>query len=808
MKSFSRLLLIGAFVFFVSSQTAEATFVNNMNSNYHTGTTFASPKHNEVFVPGGNIRFQGSQTIHDTGPIKGNCSLSVYITDSTDTNPFIEHGYLPATFERNGNFYTCYWDYTTVIPPTMATGTKLAFVYVSWYGQSCTSTVPYACPSTNYGAIGEHITVDTSVTPSTAPALTIWADRPVLPVGATTTIRWSSANVTSCTASLSWSGSKPVNGTEVSLAMPGGTTSYQDYRLACTGPGGSITKTLRINKYYYAVWADIKVNGLDNVDVASGSTITAKWCGATPSACGSGYVIGDDPNCTVSGGGAGWYGDPITKTLTVTTNRTLTLTCTNAYSEATDVALVNILRTLTVATAGTGTGSITGTGINCPGDCTEAITGSVVLTATPTGGSSIASWSGGGCSGTGTTCTVNMTADQSVTVTFNPPPSYTVNVTKSGSGTVTQTAGASSPSINCGTTCATSVVVNNSITLQATPSAGYVFSGWSGSGCSGTGTCTITVTGNSSVNATFSTGSYTLTVTKAGTGTGTVTSGGGSINCGSTCSASGISGGTSVTLTATPTGGSTFAGWSGGTCSGASTTCTFTMNSNIGVTATFNPPPSYTLSVTKAGAGAGTVTSGGGSINCGSTCSTSVVSGTSVTLTATPNAGSSFAGWSGACSGTGTCNVTVTSNTAVTATFDIAPVLADLTATTLTSNPSQIVERHPVTFTARINNAAGGSNAAPFYVRFQVDVNNNGTTDVTLPATYVSAGLNAGQFTNVVSAVWANPPAGTHRIIACADSTGTVAESNESNNCTNAVGNPPSTGVVTIQSEEPIGTEQ
>ena len=45
-------------------------------------------------------------------------------------------------------------------------------------------------------------------------------------------------------------------------------------------------------------------------------------------------------------------------------------------------------------------------------------------------------------------------------------------------------------------------------------------------------------------------------------------------------------------LTATADPGSTFAGWSGGGCSGTAT-CTVTMNSDTAVTATFtaNPPP-------------------------------------------------------------------------------------------------------------------------------------------------------------------------------------------------------------------------
>ena len=81
-------------------------------------------------------------------------------------------------------------------------------------------------------------------------------------------------------------------------------------------------------------------------------------------------------------------------------------------------------------------------------------------------------------------------------------------------------------------------------------------------------------------------------------------------------------------------------------------------------------PTSNTLSVTKSGTGAGTVTSQPAGINCGSACSASFPSGALVTLTATPAAGSTFAGWAGACSGTSTCTVSMNTAQSVTATFD------------------------------------------------------------------------------------------------------------------------------------------
>src|SRR5207249_1885322 len=86
----------------------------------------------------------------------------------------------------------------------------------------------------------------------------------------------------------------------------------------------------------------------------------------------------------------------------------------------------------------------------------------------------------------------------------------------------------------------------------------------------------------------------------------------------------------------------------------------------------------FTLTASKTGTDRGTVASSPAGINCGATCSASYNSGTTVTLTATPDTGSSFTGWSGACSGTGNCNVTLTASTTVTANFaDVtAPILS------------------------------------------------------------------------------------------------------------------------------------
>jgi len=163
----------------------------------------------------------------------------------------------------------------------------------------------------------------------------------------------------------------------------------------------------------------------------------------------------------------------------------------------------------------------------------------------------------------------------------------------------------------------------------------------------------------------------TLSVAPMGTGSGVVISSQAGILCGTTCSAT-YGSGTGVTLTATPATGSTFAGWSGGGCTGTGT-CTVTVTAPTTVTATFTAssvaPTAVGLTVTAGGTGSGTVTSSPTGITCGTTCSATYSPGTALTLTAAATTGSTFTGWSGACTGTGSCGVTLTSDTNVTATF-------------------------------------------------------------------------------------------------------------------------------------------
>jgi subtilisin family serine protease len=249
-----------------------------------------------------------------------------------------------------------------------------------------------------------------------------------------------------------------------------------------------------------------------------------------------------------------------------------------------------------------------------------------------------------------------------------PTNAYALSVTRQGTGAGTV---ASSPAgIACGTTCSASFETGTSVTLTATPLNGASFTGWGGA-CSGTGsTCVVSMSQARSVTASFAAAPVPqwLTVIKQGTGAGDVTSNPAGIACGSTC-AYAFTQGTAVTLTASPQAGSIFGGWSGA-CSGTAPTCTVSMSLARSVTASFRPTPSYALSVARTGTGSGTVASSPAGIQCGTACSATYLHGASVLLNATPNLGSRFANWSGACSGTApTCTVAMTAARSVTANF-------------------------------------------------------------------------------------------------------------------------------------------
>ena len=167
---------------------------------------------------------------------------------------------------------------------------------------------------------------------------------------------------------------------------------------------------------------------------------------------------------------------------------------------------------LTIRKSGSGSGTITSnpTGVNCGATCTATFPqgNPITVSAVANGNSVFTGWSGGGCSGTNSSCTVTLWngGGKTVTATFESSQTATsvLTVRKSGSGNGTIT---SNPTgINCGATCTATFPQGNPITVSAVANGNSVFTGWSGGGCSGTNSsCTVTLWngGGKTVTATF-----------------------------------------------------------------------------------------------------------------------------------------------------------------------------------------------------------------------------------------------------------------------------------------------------------------
>jgi phospholipase C len=139
-------------------------------------------------------------------------------------------------------------------------------------------------------------------------------------------------------------------------------------------------------------------------------------CGSTCSAnfnTGTQVILTETAgtNSSFSGWTGGCSGANPTCTLTLSASQQVTATFNTSAS------------VLTVSLAGTGTGTITSnpSGINCGPTCSASFNAgtAVTLTETAAANSSFIAWTGGGCSGANSTCTLTLSANQQVTATFN-----------------------------------------------------------------------------------------------------------------------------------------------------------------------------------------------------------------------------------------------------------------------------------------------------------------------------------------------------------------------------------------------------
>ncbi|MGD9010008.1 MAG: hypothetical protein PVG41_18920, partial [Desulfobacteraceae bacterium] len=157
---------------------------------------------------------------------------------------------------------------------------------------------------------------------------------------------------------------------------------------------------------------------------------------------------------------------------------------------------------LSVTVLGSGSVSSDPAGIDCGQDCQyDFASGTqVTLTAAPESGYELESW-GGACSGSASTCQLELSEDLTATATFVQSSSETssLSVTVEGGGSVS-----SDPAgIDCGQDCQHDFASGTQVTLTAAPESGYELESWGGA-CSGSETtCQLELSEDRTVTATF-----------------------------------------------------------------------------------------------------------------------------------------------------------------------------------------------------------------------------------------------------------------------------------------------------------------
>ena len=127
------------------------------------------------------------------------------------------------------------------------------------------------------GSASNSVTVQVTAPPAQPPVVTLSLASASIEAGASTTLSWSAANATACTASGAWSGNRATSG---NLSVSPATTST--YSLTCTGEGGSdsAAATLTVN-----VQPPTLSFSTSSATVNQGGSVTLTWTSTYTSSC-------------------------------------------------------------------------------------------------------------------------------------------------------------------------------------------------------------------------------------------------------------------------------------------------------------------------------------------------------------------------------------------------------------------------------------------------------------------------------------------------------------------------------------------
>jgi peptidoglycan/xylan/chitin deacetylase (PgdA/CDA1 family) len=202
----------------------------------------------QVTIPSGITKMSIFQILWNTGNLTvDDVSLTKNGGSGTTTppaTPILSFSGSPTSI-THGQSSTLTWSSSNTTGCTASNG---------WSGTKATSGTESVSPSatTTYalscsgagGNVSQSVTIGVKASttpPAPTPTLTFSASPASVTAGQQSTLSWSSTNVTSCTASNGWTGTKSTSGTQA--VTVNATTTYA---LSCTGASGNISKSVTV----------------------------------------------------------------------------------------------------------------------------------------------------------------------------------------------------------------------------------------------------------------------------------------------------------------------------------------------------------------------------------------------------------------------------------------------------------------------------------------------------------------------------------------------------------------------------------
>ena len=174
-------------------------------------------------------------------------------------------------------------------------------------------------------------TASSASAPATTPTVSLAAIPTSVTSGGNSMLTWSSTNVTSCTASGGWSGTKATSGSQSTAAL----TASGNYSLTCTGSGGSASASATVTVPGTPPPSPVPTVSLaaNPTLVANGATSTLTWSSTNATSC-------------TASGASGWTGTKATSgsqpTGALTSTSTFNLVCNGSGGTASASATVTI----------------------------------------------------------------------------------------------------------------------------------------------------------------------------------------------------------------------------------------------------------------------------------------------------------------------------------------------------------------------------------------------------------------------------------------------------------------------------------